>query len=307
MTNTDKPFRFKDNQPITWFHKNKAQSNQYCLYCHRQVSVENIASDKEHLIGRSFVPDGSLDEGRAFNFIFRACTECNKEKAEAERHISSVTLFTSPSRIDEKINALANRKAERDFHPIQQGKLVKDAFLEISVGIDNGPISAEYGLIGPPQLDQSYVRLLAFRHIQGFFSLITSTDPRTPEGTTLLPIEHWWFGGSYPHSDWGNVCIQEITKRIETWDVPLKITTADGFFKIIIRSAPHAGGPWFWALEWNKNLRLFGGIFDIKNPPVEFKNLPIPEKIYLKPDLIGYREIPLEDYEDKLFNIPLPV
>ena len=155
MPHITKPFRFKENQPVTWFHKNHARSNQYCLYCHRPVCIGDVASNKEHLIGRSFVPDGSLEGGKAFNFIFRACVECNNEKAEAERHISSVSLFTSLGRVDENINALANRKAATDFHPIQQGKLVKDASVEKSIEIGRGNFSAQFGLVGPPQLDQS--------------------------------------------------------------------------------------------------------------------------------------------------------
>lgn len=302
MTNKSKPFRFKENQPVTWFHRAKARSNQYCLYCHRPIFTANVASNKEHLIGKSFVPDGSLDDGRAFNFIFRACVECNTEKAEAERHISSVSLFTSPGGVDENVNALANRKAATDFHPIEQGKLVKDAFVEQSVDLARESISAKLGLLGSPQLDPSYVQLLAFRHIQGFFSLITSNDPTVAEGTRLLTREHWWFWGSYPHSDWGNVRIKEMAQRVESWETPLNVFTANGYFKVVIRCAPSIKGPWFWALEWNKSQRLFGGIiFDTKNHSAEFKNLPSPERIHLGPGLRIYQEVPLEDHEDNLF------
>ncbi len=301
MTRKSKPFHFKENQPVTWFHKTDALSNQYCLYCHRPVCSGDVASNKEHLIGRSFVPAGSFDGGKAFNFIFRACVECNGKKAEVERHISSVSLFTSQGRVDEKVNALANKKAATDFHPMQQGKLVRDAFVETSIEIASGNLNFKFGLVGPPQLDTSYVQLLAFRHIQGFFSLITSGDPTVAERTRLLPPEHWWFGGSYPHSDWGNVRIKEMARRVEAWETPLNIVTATGFFKAIMRRAPGVNSPWFWALEWNKSWRLFGGIFDTQNYPAEFKNLPNPERKYLGPGLTMYEELSLEDHEDILF------
>ena len=42
------------------------------------------------MIGRNFVPSGTMD-GDAFQFLFRACQECNSRKADAERHVSSVT------------------------------------------------------------------------------------------------------------------------------------------------------------------------------------------------------------------------
>ena len=301
MTYNGKPFNFKENQPVVWFHKDDALSNQYCLYCHKSVRTSDVASNKEHLIGRSFVPTGLLDGGRAFNFIFRACVECNTEKAEVERHISSVSLFTSQGRVDENVNALANRKAATDFHPMQKGKLVKDASIKKSVEIASENISAKFGLVGPPQLDPSYVQLLAFRHIQGFFSLITSKNPMIAEDTRLLAQEHWWFGGSYPHSDWGNVRFKEMAQRVEAWETPLNIVTANGFFKVVIRCAPRANGPWFWALEWNKSWRLFGGIFDTQNHPAEFKNLPSPEWKHLEPGLRMYQHVSLEAHEDKLF------
>lgn len=303
MTHQDKPFNFKENHPvITWFHRSYALSNQKCLYCHRPVYTNDVTSNKEHLIGRSFVPDGSLDEGREFNFIFRACVECNSEKAEAEGHISSVSLYTSHGRVDESVNALANRKAAKAFHPVQKGKFVKDAFIEKSVTIDSEILNAEFSLVGPPQLEPSLVQLLAFRHIQGFYSLVNSDNPRSPEGTQLLAKEHFWFGGYYSHKDWGNVRIKEMAKRVEAWETPLNIEMANGFFKAVIRRAPDPNGPWFWALEWNKSYRVFGGIFETQNDPAEFQNLPSPQRMSLGANKTIFRQIPLEDAEDTLFK-----
>ena len=69
-----------------------------------------LVLQREHLIGREFVPAGAFDGGRKFNFIFRTCEHCNGKKAEFERHVSSVTLFRSPARAeDERIDARAAR------------------------------------------------------------------------------------------------------------------------------------------------------------------------------------------------------
>jgi hypothetical protein len=236
------------------------------------------------------------------------------DRLNAERHsisssahalnattISSVSLFTSPGRVDENVNALSNRKAATDFHPIQQGKLVKDASVEKSLEIVSRNFSSQFGLVGPPQLDLSYVKLLAFRHIQGLFSLITSDDPTVANGTRLLPHEHWWFGGSFPHSDWGNVRIKEMAQRVKAWEAGLRIETANGFFKAVIRRSPNINGPWFWALEWNKSWRLFGGIFDTQKHPAEFKNLPTPERNRFGNNMTIYQEVRLEEHEDNLF------
>ena len=67
----DPVFAFRPNQPAVWFHKNRELSNKYCLYCWADVSDQAVASDKEHLIGREFVPTGTLG-GTAFNLIFRS-------------------------------------------------------------------------------------------------------------------------------------------------------------------------------------------------------------------------------------------
>lgn len=116
-------FRHKQKQPVSWFHKKPSESNQYCLYCSTFVGDgASIRSDKEHLIGREFVPTGSLNVGNRFNFIFRACEQCNNEKSNIERHISSISIFNRPARYEsEEINSLAVRKASKDYHPNKKG------------------------------------------------------------------------------------------------------------------------------------------------------------------------------------------
>ncbi len=70
-------------ETVSWFNRNPAQSNQYCLYCGVLVGTgATVLSDKEHFIGRNFVPTGALGSG-SFNFIFRSCRECNGRKAIA--------------------------------------------------------------------------------------------------------------------------------------------------------------------------------------------------------------------------------
>ena len=179
-------FRFRENQPVTWYRKSKAQSNQHCLYCSAFVGVgSEVGSNKEHLIGREFVPKGAFDGGQKFNFIFRACEHCNGKKADFERHVSSVTLFRSPARADdEQIDARAAHKAAHDYHPDKKGVRVQDAGGQHDVQL--GP-NFTFGLVSPPQLKGEYVKQLALHHVQGLFSLLTSADPRDPQSTRLLP------------------------------------------------------------------------------------------------------------------------
>lgn len=78
---------------VGWYHDADDRSNRHCLYCGRDVTkASSISWNKEHLIGRSFVPTGTMGV-TTFNFIFRACEECNARKAVAQRHLSSVTLI----------------------------------------------------------------------------------------------------------------------------------------------------------------------------------------------------------------------
>src|SRR4051812_14797221 len=107
-------FGTRARQPVVWFSSDLAKSNQHCPYCGVLVGVgSTVASNKEHMIARNFVPPGSLG-GTGFNFIFRACVDCNQRKADAERHVSTVTLLTSSARgTDGEVDAAALHKASR--------------------------------------------------------------------------------------------------------------------------------------------------------------------------------------------------
>jgi hypothetical protein len=288
-----------------WFHRTLAKSNQFCLYCSRYLGDGRVESNCEHVIGRSFVPDGSFGEGRAFNFIFRSCVDCNREKAAAERHVSSVTLFVSPGRSEVPgIDELARRKASRDYHSIERGKLISEAQCEASVEFAGTGFTSKFGLVGPPQLDPTSVRLLAFRQTQAFFSLVTSTDPLRAEGTRVLPPAHWWFGRYFPHSDWGNSWLLELARRVRGWSTSALIVSAEGFFRALLMRGESQRGEWFWAFEWNKSLRVIGGIAGPEAQPQVFKGLP---ELGWRVDALGTRvraERAIAPGDDDLFEQP---
>jgi len=108
------PFRSRGERPIVWFRHGREHSNHCCPYCGRLVGPDSpVASDKEHLVARKFVPSGRL-AGNAFNFIFHARRDCNGEKAGAERHISTVTLLRSPDGIYRPSGSLLRSAADSD-------------------------------------------------------------------------------------------------------------------------------------------------------------------------------------------------
>lgn len=255
---------------ISWYHSNPALSNANCLYCGQLLTGPAAPqSDKEHLIARKFVPASSMSD-TCFNFLFRACRTCNARKANAERHVSSVTLFNSPSRTrDPRADHSAKRKGAKDFSPRKPGVLIQNAHEELKHEFRHPHMTLTFSSIGPPQLDRGYVEEVALCHIQGLFALITSTDFRDSMQMRLLPQDQFFLYGTYPHQDWGNLQAIELAQRVKAWDCVANINSADGYFRAIMRR--HETG-WFWALEWNKHLRLIGGIGQL--PMQVFEDLP---------------------------------
>lgn len=304
---TRRVHRYKESQPVVWFDKNQEKSNQRCLYCGALVGANSsIESSKEHLIGRNFVPKGAFEDGRQFNFIFRACKACNSGKSEVEGHLSSVTLFNIIQEVDdEKTRDTILRKASKDYHPNKRGKLVKDSFDELTfnlVGLVGTKIST--GVKLPPQANEEYIKFLSFKHIQGLFSLVTSHDPSSVKGTNLLDGKYFWFHNSYYYRDWGNPELIEISKRAHELKCRARIDTANNYFKATLCRKDERPGYWFWALEWNKCLRIVGGIsFPDKQLEI-FNNLP-PRKWHSlgsTPETKLSFEVPISEEEDILFS-----
>jgi hypothetical protein len=69
--------------------------NVTCPYC--GTALTSKTRTKEHVIGRRFVPVGSLD--REWNLILQACGPCNRHKADLEDDISvgAEAILTHPA------------------------------------------------------------------------------------------------------------------------------------------------------------------------------------------------------------------
>jgi len=68
------------------------------VYCNERFDGANVVATKEHLVGRNFVPRGSLDGGPSFNFVFNPCHACNNDKSTLEGHVSAITQFMGSQR-----------------------------------------------------------------------------------------------------------------------------------------------------------------------------------------------------------------
>lgn len=255
-----------------------------------------VPSDKEHLIARNFGPEGAMD-GNSFNFLFRACRDCNARKADVERHVSSVTLVNSPSlQTNPAAAAAAERKAINDFHPSKPGTPIGQSHDEFGIQGKFGPMAVNFGMVGPPQLHAPFVEELAFRHIQGLFSLVTSPDYRSRTGLSLLRTECFQLFGSYGHGDWGNPQLQEIVSRTRQWKCVVNISTTNGYCRATMRQGAEG---WFWALEWNQYLRVVGSI--APNALSQFKGLP-ELRWFPVPGGRIREEVPLALEDDLLFS-----
>src|ERR1700724_1650675 len=76
-------------QPVIYETKGPVRlNNRSCPYCGQELSAE-ISTD-DHVIGRRFVPKGSLNN--SWNLILKACAECNNLKSDLEDDISAITM-----------------------------------------------------------------------------------------------------------------------------------------------------------------------------------------------------------------------
>lgn len=86
-----------------------------CPYCSVELTEEN--NSEEHVVGRKFVPKGTLNNN--WNLIVRSCNECNEEKSNFEDDISAITLagrvWFEDNEYDETLLNNIKRKAKGSY------------------------------------------------------------------------------------------------------------------------------------------------------------------------------------------------
>ena len=285
----------------TWPSKRvRRLKNVSCAYC--GVTLSEATADKEHVIGRGFVPKGKL--AGCWNLIVNSCRACNAYKADLEDDISAITMqpdgFGSFGHDDETGMSEAVRKAERSFSR-RTGKLVKDSHEQFKIdGKLAGGASYTVGLSGPAQINPDRVYRLARMHVAAFFYLITYREAER-RGFS-------WVGGFYPvahtfRSDWGNPLMRGFADAVVGWERRINANGAGEFFKLSMRR--HAQEAcWSWAVEWNRALRVVGFFGDSETAQTVRNTLPTLRyrTISKAPDEIVRvrQEIPLGDDEDDL-------
>lgn len=289
-------------RPVTHLLNNKATRlrNLTCAYCGVANDPANPLTD-EHVIGRRFVPKGSLASG--WCLIVRACERCNNAKADLEDDISAITLLPRLGDVheDAELAAIASRKAKGSLSR-RTKKAVADSYEENEIKGRFGPnVKMNFGMVAPPQLDPERARRLAHLHLQGFFYLVTYDEERRSGG--FIPGEIGWLNEA-SREDWGNPIQQGFAALVRDWPVRVEGAGASGFFKIAIRRDPTGAEVWSFALEWNKNLRLIGFFGDLSIaqafvdaiPPLQWQRIDANRRMR--------REIPLKPDDDVLFSLP---
>lgn len=275
--------------------------NLNCAYCNCDL-VAAAHVDEDHVIGRRFVPRGTLHG--AWNLILRVCRPCNAEKAELEDDISAITMhpdaFGRFACDDERLKAEAARKAANSISR-KTRKRVGESQGSMTIRGQLGPMNMTMNFVSRPQVDDQRMFHLALRQLQGFFFFQTY-DETARRG-------HFWIGDYYAHAiahkeDWGRGRLKWFMQKTADWDIRWHCVTADGFYKALIRKHPKHR-LWSWALEWNQGYRLTGffgdrdGMIDVQGdlPQERVESMGDTGKGHLRMRF----EIPLAPDDDILF------
>jgi hypothetical protein len=225
--------------------------NCTCGYCETALSRDNRTT--EHLVGRRFVPKGSLNG--QWNLIFNACRPCNHAKSQLEDDISATSL--QPDAIgrfhplaDSSHREEAQRKGARS-HSRRTGSPIASSHERLTVTYNMGPATMSFSYIGPPQVDEDRIVALARFQVVGLYYWITY-DEAQRRGDFIDGV--FVSLRSVLRSDWGNAVQRAFMQKVLTWEERLIGRTGGGNFQVAIRKLKGVSC-WSWALEWN---RIFG-------------------------------------------------
>jgi hypothetical protein len=275
--------------------------NRTCAYCGSDFG--SMKRTKEHVVGRRFVPKGSLDG--EWNLIVQACARCNAAKGLLENEISAVTLFghgwTDRFRDDSITTREGLRKAKAKSSVT--GRSVGDSIqtLRLKARLGEG-LSLTMSMEGPPPISDDRLYGLAQLHIRALFYFVTYRENEK--------IGRFWRGpfiavGEARRANWGNVRLRAFADAVVQWEPRFRGFTAKDHFGAIIRKHPSAPC-WSWALEWNKHYRMVGFFGDEEIGAAIAQGLPQPKFDAQAGDANnGFAlvlDVPLAEKDDHLFG-----
>jgi hypothetical protein len=242
-------------QPVT---KPVRLHNVICPYC--GVALTESNTTKEHVIGRKFVPKGTLENN--WNLILNACRTCNNRKADLEDDIGAITMQPDLSGqqfgTHPQLALDAKHKGGRTISRYTR-KAVAESRPTLNIKYDLGPgMKLSFNMIGQAQIDDERVFELAGRHFQAFFYFITYNHTEN---------RGWWWKGMFAQilgvskPDWGNDLALAFMRQTQDWDHRVLAITAEEHFKLVIRKHL-TQDVWSLAVEWNESYRVFAACGD---------------------------------------------
>lgn len=234
-------------------------SNITCPYCGVAFS-ESIRPDREHVIGRRFVPKGVL--ANEWNLIVNSCHPCNHEKSQLEDDIAVITLMSGRSREDvatsELVASEVARRAEKSGSRAT-GRSVASSHVEVGLALSpagGGEVNLKFN--GPPQISDARVFRLAEFHYLALFYFVSYRESEKTGGYpgTIRPV------GRFMYSDWGNPAARWFMELQKEWGDLFCGNMADGFFKASIKESP-TSRVWALAVEWNQSVRVLALAGDV--------------------------------------------
>lgn len=276
--------------------------NVNCIYCGKML--DEAGSTKEHVVGRKFVPKGTLDG--QWNLIAQACPVCNGLKSALEDDISAITMQPDVSgrhvNNDEVLFREARRKGKGAFSQITR-KAVQDSHQKINLVMQHPGLEIKFGLIAPPQVTFERVAQLAYYHVTGFFFMQTYQEETKRGGFRL--------GAFCPvidadRADWGNEVMMWFMQEIKDWDTRLHAITAQEYFKISFRKTEN--DLMAWAVEWNQKKRCIGFWGQETDIAAILERRPVMQRQHIDGDtqngMFVRTEKPLAPEHDILFTHP---
>lgn len=277
-------------------------SNLTCPYCGAPIGAD---ATKEHVVGRRFVPKGTLNQ--SLNVILQACGSCNGRKSDLEDDLSALTMHPDIIRGFEGMGDVIPAEAKRKLAKSQSrstGKRIVDSSEDHTINSKPLPgLSLSASMISPPQMDEARVYELAHYHARGFFYALTY-NPESKLGWC------WPEGGFFPitfsrRSDWGNGIHTWFMSRVVEWHERMVGYFADGHFRVAIRRDP-SSDLWSFAFEWNRSTRVIGFFGKADAASVLLEEIPELPMVVIGSSADGgvFRmrsETPVADEDDRMF------
>jgi hypothetical protein len=295
---TDDLLAFNPNKPVTL-------PGNRCAYCGDML--ERRTSTQDHVVGRKFVPEGTLATG--FFLQVKSCRPCNDRKAALEDDISIITMLPDTAgnyaRDDDRLRRTVARKSRGAISPATR-RLAAQSYNQIKVRMPVGRgVSLTYEGVAMPTLDEKRAARLAYYHVQGF-GFFRSFDRDRRHGKWIQP-DRFLMLGQLVNADWGNPLMRHFMAETAHWEPSCVVVLADGYFRHVMRKKPDSD-LWAWALEWNERLRVFG-LYGESDPREDFvASMPALRADLSYGDttngLVVRYDTSLSEEEDSLFALP---